>query len=524
MSSSGPHDVVIVGGGHNGLVASFYLARAGLKTLVLERRPFVGGACITEEFFEGYRVSSCSYLCWFLQPKVHRDMRLAEHGLRTERIDPHMVNLARDGSQVSVWVDEAQTQSDFAARSQADADAYPEFEAYWTRAAKLLEPFLLQDPPRLDEVRQLAKSRGEEDLLYDLLTSSIADVCGRYFSDPLIQSSVVTTIDVGDPWAPGSAFAEAYFRCGDLLDWGHSVVEGGMGSITQAMAAAAQAEGVEIRTDAEVAQILVEGNRVRGVALVSGETIEAPIVLSNADPKRTYLRLLDEAVLPADFRQAVSRLSTRAAYMKLHTVMDELPDISGYFHGSQPTPEQAAYIRIGPSLDHYRRSFNDAVSGVLPREPICHLQIPTVYDRTLTNGDGHVVSVWVMYAPVTPAEGTWEERRQEAAEHVIDYITGFVPNFRDAIRGWTLLTPEDMEERVGLTNGSIHHLDHIPSQMLDARPLSGTGYGSPVEGLYLCGAGTHPGGEVTGAPGHNAAHHLLERLHTEDPTRAALSA
>jgi phytoene dehydrogenase-like protein len=216
-------------------------------------------------------------------------------------------------------------------------------------------------------------------------------------------------------------------------------------------------------------------------------------------------------VLEPDFRAQVDRLSTRAAYLKFHTVMDELPDISGYFGGGQTAPEQAAYIRIGPSMDHYRRSFNAAVSGEIPDEPICHLQIPTVYDRTLIGDgrDGQVLSVWVMYAPVKPARGTWAERKDETAEHLIDYITRFVPNFRDAVRSWTLLTPEDMEERVGITNGSIHHLDHIPSQMLDHRPLSGAGYETPIEGLYLCGAGTHPGGEVTGAPGHNAAHHLL---------------
>jgi phytoene dehydrogenase-like protein len=510
MSKQDAYDVIVVGGGHNGLVASFYLARAGKRVLVLERRPFVGGACVTEEFFEGYRVSACSYLCWFLQPKVHRDMGLAERGLRTTRIDPYMVNLGADGSQLTIWVDEERTQAEFEARSPADAANRAAFEDYWRRAALLLEPFLLQGPPRLEEVRQFARSRGEEDLFYDLLTSSIAEVCGRYFSDPLIQSSVMTTIDMGDPWAPGGAFAEAYFRCGDLLDWGHSVVEGGMGSITQAMAAAATDQGVEIRTDAEVDKVVVEGNRARGVRLVSGETIEAPIVISNADPKRTYLRLLEEDALPGDFRAAVERLSTRAAYMKFHLVVDELPDISAYYGGADLAPQQTAYIRIGPSLDHYRRSFNEAISGRVPKEPICHLQIPTVYDSTLTNGDGHVMSVWVMYAPVRPAEGTWEDIRQETADHLIDYITGFVPNFKSSVRSWTLLTPEDMEERVGITNGAIHHLDHIPGQMLENRPMSGMGYDTPVDGLYLCGAGTHPGGEVTGAPGHNAAHHLLE--------------
>jgi len=499
-------DAVIVGGGHNGLVAAFYLARAGKRVCVLERRSQVGGACVTEELFPGYRVSSYSYVVWLLQPKIIADMALRRRGFRCYQLDPWRLNPYRDGSYVAYWRDETRTQGEIARLNRADAEAYPRFNAYWARASGLFMPYFLQDPPSLDAVREHADRLGEGALLDQLLTRSVADVCSEFFVDTRIKAALVKMSEVGDPLRPGGAFTESYFHSDTGL--GYAVVEGGNGTVTQAMAEACREQGVVIRTAAEVERIMVEDGRVQGVLLANGDEIRAGNVLSNADPKRTYLRLLDPSSLPAGFLERVRALSTRTSYLKFHCIMDCLPDLSGYL-GRPAESNETGYIHIAPSLEHFGRAHADAMSGEPAREPIVHLQIPTVYDRALTERDGHIVSMWTLYAPPHLAHGSWDSRRQEVGEHLIDHVTEFIPNFRHDIRDWRLFTPQDMERDVGLTDGNIRHLDTVPEQFLDRRPLHNAGYATPIKGLYLCGAGTHPGGEVSGAPGHNAAHAVL---------------
>lgn len=506
------YDAIVVGGGHNGLVASFYLARAGLRVVTLERRDFVGGACATEELFPGYRVSSCSYVCWMLQPKVLGDMALERHGLTWQHLDPVTFNPYRDGSHAFFWNDDARTQESIARLNQHDADAYPQWNAFWYRAAGLLNPFLLQDPPTLDDVRAYAARVGEEELLDRVLTTPLADICAEHFEDTRVQAALVQVEDIGDPWKPGSAWTETYFHCGAFTGFGYSVVTGGMGAITAAMAAAVREQGGEIRTGSEVERILVDDNgRARGVRLAGGEELAADVVLSNADPKRTLLRLVEPGALPDDVGRRVEGLSTKTSYYKWHGVLGRLPDTSRY-QGRQPEPREVSYIHIAPSLEHYRRAHQEASRGGPPREPIVHIQIPTVYDGSLTDRDGHVVSMWILYAPPHLATGSWDDRREEVGNQLIDYVTEFIPNFRQDLKDWVLFTPEDLEARVGLTDGNIRHLDTLPDQFLSGRPLEGAGYATAIEGLYLCDAGTHPGGEVTGAPGHNAAHAVLRDL------------
>jgi phytoene dehydrogenase-like protein len=505
-------DAIIVGGGHNGLVAAFYLAQAGLKVTVLERRDFVGGACATEELFEGYRISSCSYVCWMLQSKVIEDMQLRQRGFEYKVLDPIQFNPYRDGSHLFYWMDDDRTQEELRRLSEHDARNYTEYNKFWSRAASLVNHFLLKDPPTLAEVMDYAREQGEEELFEWLLTHSVADVCDRYFEDTRIKASLVQVEDIGDPWAPGSAWAEAYFHCSEFTDLGgYAVVKGGMGAITASMADACRERGVDLRTGTEVEEILVADGRVRGVRLASGEEMEAGLVLSNADPKRTFLKLVDRNALPADFRTQVKNLSTKTSYLKFHAIMDRPPDTSRYL-GREPKPEEVSYIHIAPSLEHYRNAYEEIRAGEPATEPIVHIQIPSVYDNTLTERDGHIVSIWALYAPPKLARGTWEERREGVGNALIDYVAEFVPNFRKDMREWRLFTPADLEQRVGLTDGNIRHLDVLPGQFMSQRPMPGAGYSTPLDGLYLCGSGTHPAGEVSGAPGHNAAHAVLREV------------
>jgi phytoene dehydrogenase-like protein len=284
-----------------------------------------------------------------------------------------------------------------------------------------------------------------------------------------------------------------------------------MGGITQALARSATSAGARIRTEAEVERIGVEGGRVRGVVLRDGQEVSARLVVSNADPKRTFLRLLDRDCLEPRFRQRVERLQTRAAYLKFHAALDGLPTFSAMEAlGAERDPRWLAYTQICPSVDYYCQSWADALDGRPSRSPVLSVQIPTVYDPTLAPTGSHVMSVWVQYAPVHAA---WDSLRAQTGEHLIDTLARYAPDVRRTIRDWMLLTPPDLEARVGLTDGNIRHLDMVVGQMLAQRPLSGwSDYRTPVGGLYLCGAGTHPGGEVTGAPGHNAAQVILRDL------------
>ncbi len=497
------YDAIIVGAGHNGLVAAFYLARAGRKVLLYERRPFVGGACATEELFDGYRISSCAYVMWKLEQKVRDDMGLDARGLTMHLIDPPVFFPYEDGSHAILHYDMDRTIESIARLSARDAERFPDWVDLWTRATGLVQPYMLTDPPTLSDIWERAKASGDEALFERLLTGSLVDLAADYFEDERVRAMMLYVQDIADPYAPGSAWAETYFQFGAAGGHGFYVVEGGMGSITRYMAEAVMEQGGEIRCGAPVARVLMEHGKASGVRLVSGEEIRAGMVLSNADPKRTYRSLFAPEDLPDDLAKRVERLKTGTGYFKFHCVMDEPPDVSSYFsdHDASAIP----YILIAPSLDHYARAGAEMRAGDPCSEPICHLQVPTLYDGTLTEKDGHICSIWGLYAPPGLATGNWEERREEVGEGVIDYVTRFVPNFRSAIREWMFMSPWDIEQRVGITDGAIRHLDVVPSQFLGGRP----GYDTPIGNFYLCGGGTHPAGEVTGAPGHNAAHHIL---------------
>jgi phytoene dehydrogenase-like protein len=509
----GSYDAIIVGGGHNGLVCAAYLAKAGLNVLLLERRETLGGACITEELFPGYHFSACSYYCHLLQAKVIDDLELRRHGFHVYHIDPQKCCLFPDGRALLVWDSVEQTQDAIGQFSKRDAEAYPQWVAFWERAAGLIHPYFLTQPPTLAELAARLRTPEERMFLDKLLTASIEDVVTEFFEDEAVRGAFIQAHDVGDPAAPGSAWCFAYIKCNIFTPPENiGIVRGGMGGITQAMAAAARSYGATLETGVAAARILVEDGAAVGVRLADGTEVRARVVASNADPKRTFLQLVSQDHLPADFRRRVRRLKTNTAYFKFHAALSRLPDLSRYFNGDYDV-RYLGYTKISPSIEYFKQSWDDARHGRPPRAPVMDIQIPSGYDPTMAPTGKHVMSMWALYAPVRLAEGTWEERRNEVGEQVIDVLARYAPDIRECIVDWQLFTPHDLEERVGLTDGNIRHLDIVPSQFLASRPMPGWAhYRTPIRGLYLCGAGAHPGGEVTGAPGHNAAQVMLEEF------------
>ncbi|REJ87684.1 MAG: NAD(P)/FAD-dependent oxidoreductase [Planctomycetota bacterium] len=512
MGTRREFDAIVVGGGHNGLVCAGYLARAGLSVLVLERRSFVGGAVVTEELFPGYRVSSCSYICHLLQSKIIDDFELRQHGFEVYRLEPSRFQPYPDGRCLFLWDSEEQTREAIARFSTHDANAFPAWQSFWRRAAELIYPYFLTSPPTIAELAAKARGTPDEEFLDRLLTTSMKDLVTDYFDDPAIQGAFIQAQDVGDPAAPGSVWCYSHIKC-DLFSRPEDVgiVKGGMGSIAQALAHSIESLGATIQTDATVDRVLVENGQAFGVRLDDGAEITSRIVISNGDPKQTLLKLVDETDLPTEFFRRAKRLKTNTAYLKFHAALSRLPDFSQSVD-QDVNPRALANIKVCPSIEYFERSWHEARQGRPASDPVLEIQIPSVYDLTLTDAGRHVMSIWVLYAPVQLAEGTWESRRQEVGEKLIDCVSRYAPDVRDCIVDWSLFTPIDLERRVGLTDGNIRHLDMVPDQFLARRPLSGwSDYGTPIDGLFLCGAGTHPGGEVSGAPGHNAAHSILSR-------------
>ncbi len=508
-------DAVVVGAGHNGLVSAGYLAAAGLSVLVLERRDVVGGSCVTEELFPGVRVSTCSYICHLLQRRVVDDLELVKYGLRVHTVDPYRFQPFPDGQYMLTWQDARQTQEEVARIDAADGKNYPNWYAFWRRAVGILHRHFLADPPTLGQLFAECEGTDDEPVLRRMLTGNMVELVAEHFRSPYVRATFLDAQDAGDPRAPGSILAEAYNMMDVLTEPSLlGIPHGGMGGITQAMARSAEARGAVIRTGVEVSKIIVEGGRATGVALADGTVIETQTVLSNADPKRTFGTLVGEGDRPRGYAEGIERMGTRAGYLKFHCVLSELPDFSRYLGQRRELGDRAlAQVRINPSVEYFERAWSQASSGTPADEPVMHMQIPTVYDDSLVAADGvsagrHVASVWGLYAPVRPNAGSWDDLRQGVGERLIDTINGYAPNFKDSVVEWDLYTPADLQERMYLTDGNIRHLDMVAGQMFADR-LS---YDTPLAGLYLCGAGTHPGGEVTGAPGHNAAKAVLRAL------------
>ena len=504
-------DAIIIGGGHNGLVASAYMAKAGMSVLVLERRHLVGGACVTEELIPGFQFSSCAYLSWLLQPKVVKDLELYKHGLELYRLDPHSARPFPDGSGMLFWDDEERTKESVGRISPGDVEGYTAWTEFWDKAAEIMQPYMLQPPPTMEEVVERVRGTEHEDVLNTLVTVSMGELLDRYFESEKIKSCMVYSPDPRGLWVVGNALPSAYYACNRYVDPADTgLPRGGMGGLTRAMAASACSSGVSIRTSAKVNKVIIREGKAIGVELEDGEQIESAIVVSNADPFQTFRHLVGLENLDSAFSDALSKAKTDLTHLKFHCALREAPDFSRHFP-DQESNKYMGMMDICPSPEYFQNSCRDTAEGRFTDSPILEFQVPTVLDDSLAPNGNHILSAFILHAPRVLASGSWDDARKETAEKLIDKITEYAPNFRGAVIDWVLITPEDMESRVGLTNGNIHHLDLVDSQMLSNRPLPGwSDYRTPIKGLYLCGAGTHPGGEVTGAPGHNAAHQVIK--------------
>ena len=521
------YDAIIIGGGHNGLVTAAYLAQAGRKVLVLERRPVVGGAAVTEEYAgaPGFKFSACAGGAGNLLPQVVRDLGLHAHGLEIVRPAdaPAVFAPQPDGRALTLWPDTARSAREIEAFSKNDAARYPEFVEMLDKVSALVRGLMTAVPPALPEIgrgdwmellrlfgpaRRLGKKHLHNTLR--LLPMPVADLLDEWFEADALRGIVAARGVTGINWGPraaGTAYTLLYaWAAGGGGLGGGGTVRGGMGALTQAIAAAAQGFGAEIRTGAEVAHILVPNGHAAGVALASGEEISAGAVISNADPRTTFFRLLDPGRLDPDFVWGARNIKYRGCGARVHLALDELPQFTALGGADADPAGLRGQILIAPGVDYLERAYDEGKYGGFSHSPMLDVSIPSLNDPGLAPPGKHTLSVYMQYAPYQLRGTDWEAQREALGDVVVDTLAQYAPNLKSAIRFRKVLTPLDLESIYGLPEGNPNHGEMTLDQFLHMRPVGGWAqYRTPVPGLYLCGAGTHPGGGVTGANGYNAA-------------------
>ncbi|MGD9509042.1 MAG: phytoene desaturase family protein [Geminicoccaceae bacterium] len=512
--SSKRYDAVVIGAGHNGLVAAGYLAKNGLSTLVLERSDRIGGACITTELIPGFKVSMAAQVLGMLRQRIVEDLELEQHGLRFRFRDPEIFVPYPDGRHVFFYPDAARTVASIARLAPKDAEAYARYDTATTEIARAVGSFMLQPQP---SVAEFAAAFANADQLNTVLFGSIADYLERFFESYYVQGPMAYGAMSGSdqsPYAAGTAFSKFYHVAADLGgrfgSW--AIVEGGMGSVTKALASALRAHGGEIRLEAPVAQILHRGGRAAGVVLENGDEIAAEAVLANPDPKTTLLKLTPKEAMDAEDRASVGRIKAKGSGVKINFALAELPDFTT-LPGRTVGPQHSGGIMIAPSIDYYDRAWQEARRGVPASRPFSQMVIQSATDPTVAPEGRHTLSLWCHHFPYALAEGDIDTEREKIADRMTDILTELAPNFRSSVLARQIFLPVDIERTYGIEGGQIFHTELVPEQVLWNRPIPGrSGHGDIVAGLYLCGAGTHPGGDVNGAPGHNAARALLRDI------------
>jgi phytoene dehydrogenase-like protein len=521
-----PYDAVIIGGGHNGLVCAAYLARAGRRVVVLERRERVGGAAMSEEVFPGFRFSVFSYVVSLLRPEIIRELELPRHGLHILPLESTLTPL-QNGDYLAQWNDHDQNRRELARHSLRDAEAYDEFGLLLHQMARVIKPMLRMAPPdpaslhprELLDVLRLGtyfRNLGKKDFdaLWKLLTMSSADYLDEWFETEALKATKSASGIIGTllgPRSPGTAYVLLHHYMGELdgvfRAWGFA--KGGNGSVSGAIAAAAQAAGAEIRTSAPVSQVLIERDRAVGAILEGGEEVRGEIVISSADPRRTFMSLVGEKHLPADFAESIRRFRFRGASAKVNLALGELPSFTCL-------PGRGAHLRgavsISPSVAYLERAYDEAKYGEFSRRPYMDIVIPSMLDPGMAPPGKHVMSIFAQYAPYDLKGGWTDERREAFGDAVIDTLSEYAPNLKSAILHRQVVTPADIERIVGLSEGNIFQGELSLQQMFFLRPAPAwSRYRTPIARLWQCGSGTHPGGGVMGASGRNAAFAILGR-------------
>jgi phytoene dehydrogenase-like protein len=520
------YDLIVIGAGHNGLVTAAYAARAGLKVLVLERRDVLGGCCVTEEPWAGFKVSTAAYVNSLFRPRIIRELDLKRHGFQMLPRNPSSFSPFPDNRYLIMGPDPELNRREIGKFSAHDAEALPRYEAMLSRVAEFLEPLLEQTPPdpwsgRLRDLWQLGRiawrfrglGRGGAEAI-EVLTGAARTILDRWFESEQLKVTLATDAIIGamaSPSMPGTAYILFHHVMGECDGargvWGY--VRGGMGALSNAIAGAARSHGAEIRTGAAVARILVKQGRAGGVILADGTEIEARKVASCLDARVTFLKLLEPKELPEEFVSAVRNIDFASASLKINCALSELPDFKA-LPGSSLGPQHRGTIHICPDFDYLERAFDDAKYGQPSRSPILECTIPTSADDTIAPPGKHILSMFVQYAPYALRAGGWDELKESFADRCCDVLNDYAPNFKRSIIHRQVLSPLDLERTFGLTGGNIFQGAMPLAGMFFMRPVAGFArYRTPLPGLYLCGASTHPGGGVMGACGLNAAREIL---------------
>jgi phytoene dehydrogenase-like protein len=510
------YDAIIIGAGHNGLVTACYLARAGKRVLVLERRPLVGGACVTEEIFPGFKMSTAAYVISLFRPEIIRDLRLRDYGFVVLERDPSSFTPFPDGRALLLGSDPRLNAREISKFSVRDADSFPRYQERLEQIGAILDPILTMTPlnvrrPAVTDLwkivqlgRALVKAGSRIGELVEILAGAARPILDRWFESQELKATLATDAVIGamaSPSVPGTAYVLLHHVMGETNGkrgiWGY--VKGGMGSLTRGLAETAHDLSVTIRCEAEVAGILVKESAVSGVVLATGEELYAPVVASNADAQATFTRLVDPKLLPPEFLEAVQRIDYSSASLKISVALSELPG-----------PQHRGTIHICPNLDYIERALDDAKYGRPSDRPILECTIHSVVDPSVAPPGRHLMSIFVQYAPYQLRDATWDQLGDRFADRCFDLLNEYAPNFKAAVLARQVLTPLDLERIFGLTGGNIFQGAMSLKQLFCFRPVPGfADYRTPLRGLYLCGAAAHPGGGVMGAAGYNAAREIL---------------